>query len=162
MGRRRANRATTGAAEGATLQVSFRRALAFGPGKARLLLAIETHGSITAAATALEMPYRRAWDLVDEMNTMFRAPLVARQAGGPGGGGALLTDTGRTVTERYRSLDATVQAALAGDMVEFRSLMADARSMDAGHGTLDDGTRESGTAIAAADFASPETAAGKA
>lgn len=162
MGRRRASHASHTAPDAATLQVSFRRALAFGPGKMRLLSAIETHGSITAAATALEMPYRRAWDLVDEMNTMFSEPLVARQAGGTNGGGALLTDMGRAVIERYRTLDTTVQAALAEDMVAFRSLMADARSMDADHGTVDDGTRGSGTATAAADLASPEAIAGNA
>ncbi|MCW5625537.1 MAG: LysR family transcriptional regulator, partial [Burkholderiales bacterium] len=43
------------------MQVSFRKSLAFGPGKARLLTAIAETGSISAAAQQLGMSYHRAW-----------------------------------------------------------------------------------------------------
>ena len=42
--------------------------IAMGPGKADLLEAIEREGSISAAARALGMSYRRAWLLVETMN----------------------------------------------------------------------------------------------
>ena len=37
-----------------------------GPGKIQLLENIETCGSISAAGRAMDMSYKRAWDLVDE------------------------------------------------------------------------------------------------
>ena len=56
--------------------------VALGPGKARLLEAIDETGSITGAAQAMDMSYRRAWLLVAAMNNDFIAPLVERTAGG--------------------------------------------------------------------------------
>src|SRR5881296_845622 len=50
--------------------------IALGPGKADLLGAIDRRGSISAAARALDMSYRRAWLLVETMNRCFGRPLV--------------------------------------------------------------------------------------
>ena len=71
--------------------------IAVGPGKVDLLEAIANTGSITAAAKALGMSYRRAWLLVDTMNRNFRSPVVAAEAGGTRGGGAALTPVGGEV-----------------------------------------------------------------
>ena len=57
-------------------------AVALGPGKAALLEAIRETGSISAAARAMTMSYRRAWSLVDQMNADFTAPLVEKATGG--------------------------------------------------------------------------------
>ena len=51
---------------------------AMGPGKADLLEAILETGSISAAGRKLNMSYRRAWLLVDEMNKCFRGPAGPR------------------------------------------------------------------------------------
>ena len=56
--------------------------IAVGPGKIELLEAIARTGSITAAARALGMSYRRAWLLVDTMNRCFKSPVVEAEAGG--------------------------------------------------------------------------------
>jgi molybdate transport system regulatory protein len=90
--------------------------IALGPGKIALLEAIARTGSITAAAKALGMSYRRAWLLVDTMNRSFRAALVAAGAGGPHGGGAALTPVGQEVVERYRRIEATASRAAANDI----------------------------------------------
>ena len=39
-----------------------------GPGKIQLLENIHACGSISAAGRAMDMSYKRAWDLVDEIN----------------------------------------------------------------------------------------------
>jgi molybdate transport system regulatory protein len=57
------------------------------------------------------MSYKRAWALVESMNGMFRAPLVAMAKGGAGGGGARLTELGKRVLAAYRGLEA---AAIQG------------------------------------------------
>ena len=54
----------------------------FGPGKAELLHFIAATGSIRAAAREMDMSYQRTWSLVQEMNTLFKKPLVAVTRGG--------------------------------------------------------------------------------
>ncbi|HET8730355.1 MAG TPA: LysR family transcriptional regulator [Moraxellaceae bacterium] len=85
--------------------------IALGPGKADLLQAIHDTGSISAAARALHMSYRRAWLLVDTMNRCFKSPLVASSAGGSQGGGARLTENGLQVLAHYRALIAALDNA---------------------------------------------------
>lgn len=85
--------------------------VAIGPGKADLLAAIAETGSISAAARAMQMSYRRAWLLVDVMNRSFQLPLVHSAVGGSRGGGARLTATGAEVLAQYRVMEAAALAA---------------------------------------------------
>src|SRR2546430_15122167 len=62
--------------------------VAIGPGKAALLAGIARTGSISAAAREMKMSYRRAWLLVDAMNSAFRRPLGETLTGGGGVGRA--------------------------------------------------------------------------
>lgn len=93
-----------------------------GPGKVDLLEAVAREGSITAAAKALGMSYRRAWLLVDTMNRNFRSPVVEAGAGGAQGGGAALTPLGAEVVQRYRRIEAMAEKAVATQMHKLRSL----------------------------------------
>lgn len=68
--------------------------IAIGPGKADLLEAIAETGSISAAARAMGMSYRRAWLLVDVMNRCFTHKLVETRPGGGKTAGAVLTSAG--------------------------------------------------------------------
>lgn len=98
-------------------------ASSLGPGKVALLEEIGRLGSISAAARAMEMSYRRAWLLVESMNTSFTQPLVVTATGGKKGGGAELTDFGREVLRRYRAMEQKAQRAIALDLDEFSALM---------------------------------------
>jgi molybdate transport system regulatory protein len=89
---------------------------ALGPGKIRLLEAIGRTGSISQAGRALDMSYRRAWLLVDDLNRCFRAPVVATQGGGAKGGGATLTPFGRELIEKYRAIETRATAASAAQL----------------------------------------------
>lgn len=82
-----------------------------GPGKIQLLEQIAASGSIAAGARRMNMSYKRAWDLVEEMNSLFGSPLVAAQSGGRRGGGAQLTETGRAVVDRFRAIEEAAAAA---------------------------------------------------
>lgn len=85
-----------------------------GPGKIELLEQIAAFGSIAAAGRAMGMSYRRAWELVEEINTIFGKPVVERQTGGKQGGGARLTTLGLALISRYRAIEkATAEAARA-------------------------------------------------
>lgn len=94
--------------------------IALGPGKADLLEAIAREGSISGAARAMGMSYRRAWLLVDAMNRCFRGPLVETGAGGQGGGGACLTRLGEQVLERYRAMEQKAAEAIHKDLALLR------------------------------------------
>ena len=76
-----------------------------GPGKAELLERIDRTGSIAAAGREMGMSYKRAWQLVEAMNAMFRAPLVLSSRGGAKGGGAVVTEDGQAVLAEFRALE---------------------------------------------------------
>jgi len=99
-----------------TLRIDFDGERAIGPGKIKLLELIDALGSISAAGRRMGMSYRRAWLLVDEINHMFREPLVETQMGGTGGGGARLTKLGRDVVGRYRAIEGAAAVASAADL----------------------------------------------
>lgn len=109
----------------ARLRVLLGEATAIGPGKADLLDAVARSGSISGAARAMGMSYRRAWLLIDTMNKSFRAPLVETNAGGKGGGGAQVTAFGHDVLARYRAMEDKARAAVRADLDAFRDLLAD-------------------------------------
>jgi molybdate transport system regulatory protein len=87
-----------------------------GPGKAALLESVRASGSITGAARAMGMDYKRAWLLVDSLNQAFQTPVVERVTGGPGGGGAILTAFGEELLARYRRLETAAMELAAEDL----------------------------------------------
>jgi molybdate transport system regulatory protein len=82
---------------------------AIGPGKATLLEAIDREGSISAAARAMGMSYRKAWLLVDSMNRCWRDRLVETSSSG-----AHLTACGHQVRDSFRSLEAELARVAEG------------------------------------------------
>jgi molybdate transport system regulatory protein len=108
------------------LQIACGDAVALGPGKADLLDAIAAQGSISAAARAMGMSYRRAWLLVDEMNRCFDPPLVETLKGGGVERGARVTPTGIDVLHAYREMER--DAATISDRPAYARLRASLRS----------------------------------
>ena len=104
---------------GLTLRVLAKRRPAMGPGKAELVERIDTTGSISAAARAMGMSYRRAWQLVEALNQDYRSRVVATAAGGARGGGAQVTPFGRRVVAEYRAMEKKASAAIARDLRRF-------------------------------------------
>lgn len=79
--------------------------IAIGPGKVALLEAIVEQGSISAAARSLNMSYRRAWLLIDELNNALTSPATTSEHGGKQGGGSVLTPVGEDVIRLYREIE---------------------------------------------------------
>ena len=115
------------------LRILFDGAM-LGPGKAELLERIRGTGSIAAAGRQMEMSYKRAWMLVEEMNAAFAAPLVTSARGGPGGGGAQLTEMGAQVLHLYHDIVATAQTASAASISSLEGLLRKSESPDVSDG----------------------------
>lgn len=96
-----------------------------GPGKADLLERIDRCGSIAAAGREMGMSYKRAWELIGTLNAMFRAPLVESTRGGPGGGGAVLTELGHEVLALYRAFQTEAAAGGAKRIEALHALLKD-------------------------------------
>jgi molybdate transport system regulatory protein len=107
-----------------TIRIDFDDGRHLGHGKVRLLEMVEAHGSISSAARAMDMSYRRAWLLVDEVNRMFATPVLATQLGGKGGGHARLTDFGRLVVDHYRSIERDSKQAFAERIAALEARLA--------------------------------------
>ncbi|ODC05304.1 transcriptional regulator [Terasakiispira papahanaumokuakeensis] len=82
-----------------------------GYGKVDLLKAIQKEASISAAARALGMSYRRAWSLINEMNTHFAEPVVETHTGGARRGGAEVTSKGQYLIDCYELIQTQAEQA---------------------------------------------------
>ena len=94
-----------------------------GPGKIALLKAVGDTGSISAAGRTLDMSYRRAWKLIEELNASFKEPLVTSQTGGKSGGGAQLTTLGKSVIAHYTAIEAKSHKAATRHLSALQATM---------------------------------------
>lgn len=92
-----------------SFRVDFSPDCAVGPGKIALLEHIDSSGSLSEAARELKMSYRRAWLLLEDLNTSFQQPVAQMSVGGRGGGGAALTAFGCELVASYRTLEAHIR-----------------------------------------------------
>jgi molybdate transport system regulatory protein len=91
-----------------------------GAGRIALIEAIDRLGSIRAAAGALGLSYKGAWDGVQALNNLAARPLVETAAGGRSGGAAKVTVAGRRLATAFRQAEAALEAAAVrlGDSLE--------------------------------------------
>src|SRR6187402_1415323 len=94
----------------AHIRLDFSGTCSLGPGKIGLLEGIERTGSLSAAARALGMSYRRAWLLLHATNEGFEEAVVELSVGGKDGGGTRLTAFGKQLIADYRGFESAVDA----------------------------------------------------
>src|ERR1700733_10249580 len=87
------------------LRIDFGSVSALGPGKVALLEHIERAGALSQAARELGLSYRRAWQLLDDLNHSFRDPVASASVGGVGGGGVQLTAFAKELIAAYRRVE---------------------------------------------------------
>jgi molybdate transport repressor ModE-like protein len=79
---------------------------AFGQGSFKLLKGIEEKGTLKAVATDLNMSYRHAWGIIQEIEEKIGKPIIVTHRGGKiGGGGTELTQTGKDLLQAYRRIE---------------------------------------------------------
>jgi len=107
------------------VRIDFDSGPSIGPGKVALLERIGLCGSLSQAARDLGLSYRRAWNLLDDLNHAFAEPVVATATGGAHGGGAQVTSFGKQLIARYRKVETAAEAAAKR---QFRTLLAPQRT----------------------------------
>ncbi len=88
----------------------------FGPGPLRLLQFIEQEGSLAKAAKAMGMSYKKAWDMVDQLNKKASSPVVVSKKGGSKGGGTEITERGKQLMDGYTALERKLDSVLADNI----------------------------------------------
>jgi len=101
-----------------------------GFGKIKLLQLVGETGSISAAARQMGMNYRRAWFLIDSMQSGFADPLLLTERGGKARGGASLTPLGIELINRYEA-HASLIADQSTDILDWLRLVQSNRSSGA-------------------------------
>ena len=96
--------------------------IAIGPGKIDTLRAVGEMHSISAAARSLDVPYKRAWLLIETLNQGFGRPVVETATGGRGGGGANLTPLGHELVAAYDALEKRLNAEASDELKAIRKL----------------------------------------
>lgn len=115
----------------ATVSLKSETSPSIGRERIRLLQAVAREGSITAAAKAVGVTYKAAWDALDAMANLFGQPLLATRSGGSSGGGSALTPAGVKVIEAYARMEAemarvmrALEPELAGSRIKPIDLMS--------------------------------------
>tara|TARA_R110000868_G_scaffold82271_4_gene232443 strand:- start:283 stop:621 length:339 start_codon:yes stop_codon:yes gene_type:complete len=76
-----------------------------GEGRVHLLKAIQETGSLSKAAKSLNISYKKAWQLIDSVNKSAEKPVTINSVGGKGGGGAELTEYGKSLVIAFDEIN---------------------------------------------------------
>jgi molybdate transport system regulatory protein len=94
-----------------------------GPGMMQLLERVAELGSIRRAAASMNMSYRKAWLLIQEIQRTFDGPVVTAEIGGVSGGGTQLTELGANLLKLYRRVESRAADAARPDLETLTALV---------------------------------------
>lgn len=85
-----------------------------GEGGAKILQQIDKEKSISKAADSLGMSYRYVWNYLQDIQNAVEAPIIETYKGGKsGGGGAVLTDLGKSLLAEFRQVESYLNQVLS-------------------------------------------------
>jgi molybdate transport system regulatory protein len=93
-----------------------------GEGRVHLLKAIQETGSLSKAAKALKISYKKAWQLLDSINKSAKTPVTINSIGGKGGGGAELTDYGKSLVSTFDEINQNCWEFLDKELARIEAL----------------------------------------
>jgi molybdate transport system regulatory protein len=83
-----------------------------GPGRVKILEAIDKTGSLTEATKLCNISFRKGWKLINEINEQLEQPIVISERGGKGGGGRTsLTEYGKKLIQQYKYIKNALEKA---------------------------------------------------
>lgn len=93
-----------------------------GEGRVHLLKAIGETGSLSKAAKSLNISYKKAWQMLDSINKSAKKPVTINNIGGKGGGGAELTEYGKSLIMVFDDINKNCWAFLDQQLEKIKSL----------------------------------------
>ncbi len=93
-----------------------------GEGRVHLLKAINKTGSLSKAAKSLNISYKKAWQLLDSVNKSAKKPVTINSIGGKGGGGAALTEYGKSLVKAFDEINKNCWAFLDKELQKIEVL----------------------------------------
>jgi molybdate transport system regulatory protein len=93
-----------------------------GEGKVSLLKAIDETGSLSKAAKAINISYKKAWHLMDSVNKTSKKPVTINSIGGKGGGGTVLTPYGKSLIGVFEEMNVKCWKFLDVQLEKIKSL----------------------------------------
>jgi len=101
-----------------------------GKGGAEILEAVNKENSISKAAETLGMSYRYVWNYLQDIRKTLEQPIVETYKGGKtGGGGAKLTDYGRSLLSEYKQVESYLGRVLSNSgSLEVKGVKLSARN----------------------------------
>jgi molybdate transport system regulatory protein len=99
------------------LRIEIADGLTLDSTKVELLELIHEQGSLSAAQRKMGLTYRNAWLHIDSVNRMFPRKVVVSAVGGKRGGGAYVTELGRSLAAAYRRAERRSAQAVEDEVV---------------------------------------------
>ena len=93
-----------------------------GEGRVQLLKAINETGSLSKAARSLKLSYKKAWTLLDAVNKSAKQPVTINSIGGKGGGGAQLTEYGKSLINVFEEINKNCWRFLDKELAKIKDL----------------------------------------
>lgn len=84
----------------------------YGPGPNELIKRIQEEGSLSKAAGQMNMSYKKAWNLVQRLNSNSKEAWVILKKGGQYGGGAEITPHAIIAVQEYEKLQQKISELL--------------------------------------------------
>ncbi|KJD33903.1 molybdenum transporter [Tamlana nanhaiensis] len=102
--------------------IEFENHVLLGEGRVHLLKAIDQTGSLSKAAKQEKISYKKAWDLIDSVNKSAKKPVTINSIGGKGGGGAQLTEYGKSLIKAFDTINKNCWDFLDKELTKIESL----------------------------------------
>lgn len=96
-----------------------------GRNRVALLEKIDEKGSINTAAKAMNISYKRAWEIVNAIKKVSGQEILECKSGGRGGGGSALTEHGRKLIKLYRYMEHKQRILTEGMSAEAEAALND-------------------------------------
>jgi len=110
--------------------IEYKNKPVIGKGGAEILEAIDKENSISKAAETLGMSYRYVWNYIQEIQETLNQLIIETYKGGrSGGGGATLTDLGRSLLNEYKQVESYLSKVLSSSgSLEVKGVKLSARN----------------------------------
>src|SRR5258707_15565279 len=87
----------------------------FTSGPFDLLHLIINYGYVSLSEKSMDMSYKKAWALIDEMNRIANEPYVITNKGGRRGGGAEITPAGKKAMADFKRLNNKIASIIRSE-----------------------------------------------